>query len=255
MTHGRLKGKNAIVTGASHGIGRGIALAFASEGAQLVVTYRSDEGAARQLVDEIESHGVRAHAERVDGTEVRNADLLVDAAERQLGRIDVLVNNIGVTTRTRFLDVTLEDYRYVLDVNLMFPFFLSQRVARHMLEREVRGSIINVSSISAHKAISEMAHYQCSKAGLSMLTKSIAYELAPRGIRVNTLSPGLTATRGNRNQWRDDPELWRERGKDIPLGRAGLPADHAAVAVLLASDEASWMTGSDVVVDGGESTI
>jgi NAD(P)-dependent dehydrogenase (short-subunit alcohol dehydrogenase family) len=255
MTHMRLKDKNAIVTGASHGIGRAIALAFAGEGANLFVTFKSDEAAARDLVRELEHRGSQAHAERIDCTSVQSAGALVDAAERFLGRIDVLVNNVGVTTRTPFMDVTMDEYNYVLDVNLKFPFFLSQRVARHMVAHEIRGSIINVSSISAYKAISKMAHYQCSKAGLSMLTKSIAYELAPLGIRANTLSPGLTATNGNRNQWHDDPELWRERGKDIPLGRAGLPTDHAAAAILLASDEASWLTGCDLVIDGGESAI
>lgn len=251
----RLKNKNAIITAASHGIGRAIALALASEGANLVVTFKSDEAAAHELVSQLQGKGVRAHAEQLDGANVACAGALVDLAERFLGRIDILVNNIGVTTRTPFMEITEAEYTQVLDINLKFPFFLSQRVAQHMASREIRGSIINVSSISAYKAISKMAHYQCSKAGLSMLTKSTAYELAPLGIRVNTLSPGLTATQGNRHQWEGDPALWKERGKDIPLGRTGLPADHASAAVFLASDEASWLTGSDLVIDGGESTI
>ena len=174
---------------------------------------------------------------------------------KSLGSIDILVNNVGVTTRTAFTETTSEQFDFVFSNNLKFPFFLSQRVVKHQLDRKIEGSIINISSVSAYKAISKMAHYQCSKAGLSMLTKSLAYELAPHRIRVNTISPGLTATQGNRNQWEGDPELWRHRGKDIPLGRAGVAADHAGAAVFLASDESSWMTGGDIVIDGGESSI
>lgn len=251
----RLRNKTAIITGATHGIGRAIALAFADEGADLVVTFKSDDEAARELVTEIEARQVRVRAEKIDAADIGAIEPLVRASEELFGTISVLVNNVAVTTRTAFTEISMADYAYVFDVNLRFPFFLTQRVVRHMAEQQVRGSIINISSISAFKAISKMAHYQSSKAALSMFTKSIAYELAPIGIRANTISPGLTATKGNRNQWRDAPEIWRERGKDIPLGRTGMPVDHAAAAVLLASDEASWLTGSDIVIDGGESTI
>lgn len=140
-------------------------------------------------------------------------------------------------------------------VNLRFPFFATQAYAARMRGAGIGGSIINISSISATKAISAMAHYQCSKAGLVLLTRSTAYELAPFNIRVNTISPGLTATKANANQWRDKPDLWRERGKDIPLGRPGRPEDLAGAAVFLASDESAWMTGGELVVDGGEAVI
>jgi NAD(P)-dependent dehydrogenase (short-subunit alcohol dehydrogenase family) len=255
MAEKRLQNKNAVITGASHGIGRGIALAFAREGANLVFTYRNDSAAAQALVDQLTSGETRAAAAQIDGNDLGAIDVLLQLAESFLGTVDVLVNNVGVTTRTSFCDITPQEYDYVLTANLKFPFFLSQRVARHMIARKIRGSIINVSSVSAFKAVSKMAHYQCSKAGLSMLTKSLAYELAPYNIRVNTLSPGLTATQANRSQWEGDPELWKLRTKDIPLGRPGVPDDHGGAAVFLASDEASWMTGGDLVIDGGDSVI
>jgi NAD(P)-dependent dehydrogenase (short-subunit alcohol dehydrogenase family) len=255
MFPGRLEKKRALITGASHGIGRGIARAFAAEGATLVVTYNSDQASAESLVREVLSLGGRIHAEPVDFTRLDRVESLTDTSLRFLGGIDVLVNNVGVTTRTAFTETTPEQFDYVLDVNLKFPFFLTQLVVRSMVAQDVRGSVINVSSISAYKAISRMAHYQCSKAAVSMFTRSLAYELAAHRIRVNTLSPGLTATKGNRDQWEGNPALWRDRGKDIPLGRAGTPADCCGAAVFLASDESSWVTGADLVIDGGESAI
>jgi NAD(P)-dependent dehydrogenase (short-subunit alcohol dehydrogenase family) len=251
----RLATKRILVTGASNGIGRGIAKAFAAQGACLVVTYSSDEAAAGSLVRDVQSGGGQITAERVDFRRVEAVAELADATLRFLGGIDVLVNNVGVTTRTAFQDITPDDFKYVFDVNLRFPFFLTQRLVRSMLAQGVGGSVINVSSISAYKAVSKMAHYQCSKAAVSMFTKSLAYELAPYQIRANTLSPGLTATKGNRDQWEGKPALWRERGKDIPLGRPGTPNDLCGAAVFLASDESSWMTGADLVVDGGESAM
>ncbi|HET7463522.1 MAG TPA: SDR family oxidoreductase [Longimicrobium sp.] len=252
---GRLHGRRAVVTGGGNGIGAGIALAFAAEGADVLLTFRRDREAAERVAARGRELGRRMEALALDGGEPGADERLFEAAVAFHGRVDVVVNNAATATRTRFLDVSPEEYARTLDVNLRFPFFVVQRFARHMVEHGVRGSIINVSSISATKAVSAMAPYQCSKAGLVMLTRGAAYELAPHGIRVNTLSPGLTATNANRNQWSEDPELWRSRGKDIPLGRTGLPADHAGAAVFLASDESSWMTGAELVVDGGESVV
>ncbi|WP_267269547.1 SDR family NAD(P)-dependent oxidoreductase [Pseudomonas protegens] len=255
MAEQRLSGKNALITGASHGIGQAIALAMAREGANVAFTYQRDEAAAAQVLGQLQELGVKCQAFQVDAGEASAAPQLAGRVLAGFDELHVLVNNVGITTRTGFLETSVEDYHKVMNANLRFPFFLTQAVIAHMLERRIVGSVINVSSISAFKAISQMAHYQSSKAGLSMLSKSLAYEFAAQGIRVNTLSPGLTATQGNRNQWHNDPQLWRERGKDIPLGRAGTPQDHAGAAVFLASDEAAWVTGADIVIDGGEATL
>lgn len=255
MVKQRLSGKNVLITGASHGIGQAIALAMAQEGANVAFTYQRDEVAAAHVLSQLRELGVVCEAFQVDAGDESAAQHLAERVFAVFGELHVLVNNVGITTRTGFLETSIDDYHKVLNANLRFPFFLTQAVIGHMLERRIAGSVINVSSISAFKAISLMAHYQASKAALSMLSKSLAYEFAAQGIRVNTLSPGLTATQGNRNQWQDDPQLWRERGKDIPLGRAGTPQDHAGAAVFLASDEASWVTGADIVIDGGEATL
>ncbi|MBC6460775.1 SDR family NAD(P)-dependent oxidoreductase [Actinomadura sp. HBU206391] len=252
---GRLTGQRAIVTGGANGIGRAIATAFAREGCDVFFTALSDETAAQRTLGELRGHGVRADYLLLDGADPGGVPRLMDAVAESLGLADVLVNNAATTTRTAFLDLTSEEYERVMTVNLRFPFFTTQAVAARLRAAGKPGSVINVSSISATKAVSAMAHYQCSKAGLSMLTRSAAYELAPFGIRVNTISPGLTATNANAAQWRDDPDLWRERGKDIPLGRPGRPEDLAGAAVFLASAESVWMTGSDMVVDGGEAAV
>ena len=250
-----LSGKAAIVTGGANGIGRAIALALGSAGADVFVTARADEEAAVEVVAQLRGFGVRAAYMLLDGSEDGGAGRLIGEGLGFLGAADILVNNAATAARTPFLDMSELEYDRTQAVNLRFPFFTLQAFARVLVARGTGGSIINVSSISAFKAISRLSAYQCSKAGLSMLTRSAAYELAPHRIRVNTISPGLTATKSNRNQWRDDPKLWAERGKDLPLGRPGVPEDFAGAAVFLASDASRWMTGADLVVDGGDAVI
>ncbi len=249
---GRLDGRRAIVTGGANGIGRAIATAFAREGCDVFFTALSDEPAARSTRAELRGYGVAADFTLLDAAAPDAVDRLMGAAAEAIGLPDVLVNNAATATRTGFLDLTPQEYDRVMEVNLRFPFFAIQAFAARLRAAGARGSVVNISSLSASSAVSAMAHYQCSKAGLSMLTRSAAYELAPFGIRVNTVSPGLTATKSNAVQWRDDPDLWAERGKDIPLGRPGRPEDLAGAAVFLASAESAWMTGGDIAVDGGE---
>lgn len=250
-----LTGRNAIVTGGANGIGRGIAEALAGAGANVLVTARSDRPAARDTVEALRAAGAEAHAIMLDAGEDDAVERLFAEAESVIGPVSILVNNAAMAARTPFLDMGRGEYDRTLDVNLRFPFFTLQRFARALISRGEQGSAINVSSISAFKAISKLSAYQCSKAGISMLTQGAAYELAPYGIRVNTLSPGLTATKANKDQWQDNPALWAERGRNLPLGRAGAPRDYAGAAVFLASGASEWMTGADLVVDGGDAVI
>lgn len=252
--NGRLRGKRALITGASSGIGRAIAEAFIAEGADVFITARTDAAAAREVVELAEHLGQHASFTLMDAASIC-AEALFDEAQAAIGPMDILVNNPAFITRTPFLELSGDEYDQTLAVNLRFPFFATQRFAKDCIARNQGGSVINISSVSAFRAVSRMSAYQTSKAALSMLTRSCAVELAPYGIRVNTISPGLTATRGNANQWRDAPEMWQDRKKDIPMQRAGIPSDMAGAAILLASDESSWMTGADLVIDGGHSSI
>jgi NAD(P)-dependent dehydrogenase (short-subunit alcohol dehydrogenase family) len=251
----RLAGKRAMITGGSSGIGRAIALGFAAEGAHVVVTYRRHAREATEVVERIRALGRESAAVRADLGHTQLVAEVYRQALESLGSIDVLVNNAAEITRTHFCDLTLEELERVMRTNFTAPFVLTQLFCRDRRAAARPGSIINISSISAESAISRMAHYQSSKAALAMLTRSVAYEMAPHGIRVNGISPGLTRTGANRNQWEGDPELWAERSRDIPAGRAGTPEDHVGAAIYLASDESAWMTGANLVIDGGQSTV
>ncbi|MDH0304311.1 MULTISPECIES: SDR family NAD(P)-dependent oxidoreductase [unclassified Pseudomonas] len=250
----RLRGKRVLITGASNGIGRAIAEGFIAEGADIFVTAFTDARAIDALVAAARDTGRRAGSALIDLADA-DVDTLFDHAQDTLGGLDVLVNGPAFVSRTPFLQFSEQEYQRTLAVNLHFPFFAIQRFARDCIAQNHGGSIINLSSVSAFRAVSRMAAYQASKAGLSMLTRSCALELAAHGIRVNTLSPGLTATQGNADQWRDAPDLWQNRKRDIPLQRCGIPADMVGAAILLACDESSWMTGADLVIDGGLSCI
>jgi glucose 1-dehydrogenase len=250
-----LSGKTALVTGGSNGIGAAIAHAYAAAGASVAFTYRKASESATQVAAGMAALGGKVLAIQADLAQAGATDRLWQEALELTGQIDVLVNNAGTITRSEFLSVTQQELERIMSVNFYAPWHLSRKLADHLIARKAPGSVLNISSVSAHFARSRMPHYQCSKAALNMLTKSIAYELAPHGIRANAISAGLTQTNANRDQWEGQPALWRERSSDIPLGRPGLPTDYAGLAVFLASDEASWITGADIMVDGGSTVI
>lgn len=217
----RLKNKNCIITGSSRGIGKAIAFAFASEGANIVIAYRNSEKKALDMVDEIKRLGLKSKVVKADLSHIDDIKNLVAVSEDFLGDINVLVNNAGAGTRSPFIEVTESQFDQAIDVNLKGPFFLTQAVAKQMINHKQGGSIINISSISSFKAGLNISAYECAKAGVSMLTKSSALALAPYAIRVNTLSPGLTAT--DMTQPVNDPHArpLSERAAPIPLGRVG----------------------------------
>lgn len=249
----KLANKTALITGGSKGIGRAISLAFSREGSEVIFTYAKDKVSAEMLCQDISLQGGRAHAICIDHSNPNSAEEIFQRTVEINPKIDILVNNVGIFHRGSFLEITREQYDEVLYVNFGVPFFLCQHFARYMKSSGSGGSIINISSLSSFLSRSCMAHYQCSKAALTMLSRSLALELGEYGIRVNTVSPGLTATEANRDQWQHKDIVWKERSACIPLRRAGIPEDHAGAVVFLASDDAKWITGADVIIDGGMS--
>ncbi len=248
----RLEGKRALVTGGSRGIGRAIALALAREGADLAVNYRRSRADADGAVGEIEQMGRRAVA--VQGSTDSRADVerFVAEAHDVLGGLDVLVNNAGILKRTPFLEISEEEWDAIVDVNLKGYFLVGQAVARRMVGAGTAGAIVNVSSAGQAVAAPNLTHYCVSKAGVEMLTKEMALELAPHRIRVNAVAPGLIETDINRADIAQD--AFREgRLARIPLREIGTPDDVVGAVVFLASnDEARLMTGASVFVDAGQ---
>jgi NAD(P)-dependent dehydrogenase (short-subunit alcohol dehydrogenase family) len=247
----RLSGKNAIVTGAGSGIGRAVALGFAREGAG-VVAADVDESRARETAQAIEAAGGTVLAVQVDVSSKASVEALLDAAVGKFGRIDVLFNNAGVSSRASFLEMAEEEWDRVLGVNLKGQFLVGQAVAKHMVAHGGGGSIINTSSQLAEGAANpRSAHYLASKGGSRMLTRGMAVDLAPHGIRVNALAPGVTVTNLTRQRLADDAEWRRIALERVPLGRFGEPDDQVGACIFMASDESRYMTGATLVVDGG----
>ncbi|HEX2482856.1 MAG TPA: 3-oxoacyl-ACP reductase family protein [Methylomirabilota bacterium] len=244
-TRQRLAGRAVVVTGATRGIGRSIALACAREGAAVVVNGR-DEAAGHAVLAEIAALGAPAAWHAADLGRVADARALVDAARARFGRIDVLVNNAGVFERRPALEMEEGDWDRLLDVNLKGAFFCAQAAARVMRERGQGGAIVNVASDAAWSGgINPCAHYAASKAGMVSITRSLARELAPHRIRVNAVAPGLITTDMGGAAGSTLPDL------RIPLGREGTPDEVAACVVFLASDEASYVTGANLNLSGG----
>ena len=242
-----LKGKSALVTGSGAGIGRSIAIAMAREGANVAVA-DINEQAAQDTAEALQALGVKSRAFVVDIRQAAKLRAFVDDVESQLGPLDILVNNAGVTSTTPLPDMTPEEWDFVMDVNCRGTFFLSQAVLMRMLERR-RGRIINLGSISGERGAKYAgAHYSVSKAGVIMITKVLAKYAADSGVTVNTISPGIIATEmSQRLGTQVDPN-------DVPMNRMGTPEEVAQVAVFLASDMASYITGQNISVNGGQST-
>jgi len=245
----KLVGKIALVTGGARSIGRAIALGLAREGADVAIVYVNHPEAAQQAVREIESLGRRALAVKADVARRVEVQAMVDKVEKDLGPIEILVCNAGVQKRVYFLELAEEDWDWILGTNLKGPYLVGQAVAARMKERG-RGKIINVSSEAAGFPAQRMTAYCVSKAGVAMLTKCMALELAQYGIRVNALAPGLTRTDLNRQDLEDEA-FYKMRVARIPLGRVMSPEDLVGAAVFLASPDSDSMTGQTLQVDGG----
>ncbi|MBF2084260.1 3-oxoacyl-[acyl-carrier-protein] reductase [Thermoleptolyngbya sp. C42_A2020_037] len=245
MTTQRLAGQVAIVTGASRGIGRAIALALAAEGAKVAVNYASSSGAADAVVAEIAGTGGEAIALQADVSKADQVDALFNAVMEKWGRVDVLVNNAGITRDTLLLRMKPEDWQAVIDLNLT-GVFLCTRAASKIMLKQKSGRIVNISSVVGLMGNPGQANYSAAKAGVIGFTKSVAKELAPRGITVNAIAPGFIATDMTHGLNSEDIL------KFIPLGRYGQAEEVAGAACFLAADPAAaYITGQVLNVDGG----
>ena len=244
---GLLSGKTALVTGATRGIGRAIALAFAAEGADVAFTYRSQEEAARSLTEEIENMGVRAKAYKSDAASYEEAHNVVADVKEVFGHIDILVNNAGITKDGLMMRMDEAAWDTVINTNLKSAFNFIH-ACTPIMARQRGGSIINMSSVVGVSGNAGQCNYSASKAGLIGLSKSIAKEMGPRGIRSNCIAPGFIDT----GMTEALPEnLRQEWEKQIPLRRAGKPEDVAKTALFLASDLSSYVTGQVINCCGG----
>ncbi len=247
--HLPLKGRRALVTGASSGIGEAIATRLAAAGASVIIVYRSHPAAAKKTVASIEAIGGEAMAFRADMAKEREIKSLFAQVLKKVGPIDILVNSAGMETKRPFLTMPVKVWDQVMSVNLRAVFLCSQLAAQAMVKRN-RGVIINISSVHAVLPWIGHAHYCASKGGLEMLMKTMALELAGKGIRVNNVAPGAISTPIN-NSWLHDAAKRRLELKRIPLHRIGRPGEVAGAVLYLASDEASYVTGTTLFIDGG----
>lgn len=243
-----LTGKLALVTGSSRGIGKQIAIALATAGADVIVHGRTVSGEAEKTAEEIRTLGRNCDILTANMREVNEIEGLFAKIKEKYGKLDILVNNAAVLSRCPFLDLTVNDWDYLMETNSRGYFLATQQAAKLMLPAK-SGRIINISSISQYDAAKNRAHYCASKGAIAMLTKCAALELAAYGITVNAVLPGSIHTDFN-NDVLSDPAYYERVKNSIPLGRLGKPQDIGGAVAFLASEEASFISGAEIVVDG-----
>lgn len=249
MSHSlELSGKTAIVTGASRGIGSAIASRFAAAGASIVVHYRTSEGEARELAARLVEKGTRVAAIRADLTDPAEVERLFEDAANEIGEADVLVNNAGSYPVARLVEASPEEWKSVVETNLVAVHLATRIAARRLIARGAEGAVVNVASIEALQPAPAHSHYAAAKSGVLAYTRSAALELGRHGIRVNAVSPGLIWREGIEQAWPEGVASFRARA---PLGRLGRPEEVAEACLFLASPRSSFITGANLLVDGG----
>ena len=252
-----LKGKNVLVTGATSGIGQDIAAYFASEGANVALNYRNDPSkldstkkAIAKMCDGIENCGGKQLPVEADVSEEADVIRMCSEVIEKFGSLDILINNAGIQNSSPSHELKTADFDKVIQVNLRGAYLCAREAIKHFMERGNGGVILNVSSV--HEIIPRPTYisYSMSKGAMENMTKTLALEYAPHGIRVNAIAPGATATPIN-SSWTQDPEKRKEVESHIPMGRVGTSAEMAAITAFLASDDASYITGQTLFVDGG----
>jgi glucose 1-dehydrogenase len=246
----QLENKVAIVTGASLGIGRATAIAFAKEGAAVTVDYRSHPDEAKEVVERIEDAGGKGLSVRADVAKPEDVANLVRKPVEEFGHLDIMVNNAGIEHKMPFLETPLEVWSKVISVNLTGPWLGCQEAAKQLVSQGGPGRIINISSVHEDLPMATNSPYCAAKGGLRMLTRTIAVELAPYNITVNNIAPGAVETPMDA-PLEEHPEQMEKLFSEIPLGRMGKPEEIAALAVYLASDASAYVTGSTFFIDGG----
>jgi len=246
----RLQGKTAVVTGAGTGIGQAIALAFAKEGASVVVDYVGDASVAEETLSKINAMGGKSLGVAADVSNPDQVNGLIQQTLAAFGKLDIFVNNAGIEKKFAFVDYPLEEWQKIVAVNLTGAFLCSQAAARQMIAQGSGGRIINISSIHEDLAFPLNAPYSATKGGIRMLMRTIAVELAPHQITVNNIGPGAIFTPIDKDV-EIDAKLNDQILAEVPLGRWGKPEEVAQLAVYLASDDAAYITGSTHFIDGG----
>lgn len=257
MSKGKLQGQSAIVTGSSSGIGKAVALALGEAGANVLVNYHSNADEGKAVAEEIQRMGVKSVAVKGDVSKEADVEALFDQALKQFGRIDIVVSNSGIQKDNMLVDMTLDEWEKVIGVNLTGAFLCARRAAREFIKQGVdetvsraAGKLIFMSSVHEVIPWGGHANYAASKGGVMLFMKSIAQELAPHKIRVNNIGPGAIQTAINRSVW-SDPAAKKELLELIPYGRIGMPEDVGKAAAWLASDEADYVQGTTLFIDGG----
>jgi glucose 1-dehydrogenase/3-oxoacyl-[acyl-carrier protein] reductase len=248
----KLRGKIALVTGASRGIGRGIAEIFAEEGADVAVNYFASPDAADEVAASVRARGRRAITVKADVPNRVEVDAMFDKVWKELGSVDILVNNAGIETIVPFLDLTDEQWTRLNDVNLRGAWLCSQIYCRRVIAEKSKGNIVNIGSIQAAKVLPGRTHYAPTKLGLEALTRNSSAEMSPLGIRINCVHPGFIDT--DMTSWitkNPDPAVMPGVLAQISLGRAGTPRDIGTVVAFFASEESGYVTGQSIHVDGG----
>ncbi|KML28070.1 glucose-1-dehydrogenase [Priestia aryabhattai] len=245
-----LEGKVVVITGSSTGLGKSMAIRFATEKAKVVVNYRSKEEEANSVLEEIKKVGGEAIAVKGDVTVESDVINLVQSAIKEFGKLDVMINNAGLENPVSSHEMSLSDWNKVIDTNLTGAFLGSREAIKYFVENDIKGTVINMSSVHEKIPWPLFVHYAASKGGMKLMTETLALEYAPKGIRVNNIGPGAINTPINAEKFAD-PEQRADVESMIPMGYIGEPEEIAAVAAWLASSEASYVTGITLFADGG----